>query len=331
MYYRGSKVSLSGKEPKLYSFKVAVKREEPPKRGGKWVSSNLFKGKEEVPERVETQARTFYRPSLERAESKPEARESSRFRLPEMVWFREYRWVLRILILVVIGGAVAWSKVRTTDLLQKLVDLRLSRVSVEGIHYLTEGQVLQAAHPPAGQSMFQLDLEGTGERVRQLDWVERAYVERRLPQSLLISIRERKPVALLDRGDLYGVDAEGRVLSASAALLREDLPIFSGIQVPPEAVGTTLLASALKPALDFLAFLQKKDAVLAQDVSEVNMGEAGCLKATFIDGIEAKFNPVVTEAELKRMAVVVSDLAGKGKRAGTLDFRYRDMVLVKTR
>ena len=331
MYYRGSKVSLSGKEPKFYSFKVAVKAEEPRERSKKSFPLKWLKVKEELPEKEGPQARTFYRPSFTRTGGEAELRKGPRFRLPEMGWLREYRWALRILVLVLVGGAVAWSKVRTTDLLQNLVDLRLSRVSVEGIHYLTEGRVLQAAHPPIGQSMFQLDLEGTGERVRGLDWVERAYVERRLPQSLLVSIRERKPVALLDRGALYGVDAEGRVLSASDALLREDLPILSGIQVPPEAVGTTALASALKPALDFLVFLRKKDGVLAQDVSEVNMGEAGCLKATFIDGIEAKFNPVVTEAELRRMAAVVSDLVGKGKRAGTLDFRYRDMVLVKTR
>jgi hypothetical protein len=28
---------------------------------------------------------------------------------------------------------------------------------------------------------------------------------------------------------------------------------------------------------------------------------------------------------------VISDLSQKGKRTGTMDFRYRDMVLVKTR
>jgi len=187
------------------------------------------------------------------------------------------------------------------------------------------------ARLPEGQSMFKLDMEGVCEKVKKLDWVQNVYAERRLPQSFLISIHERVPVAALDNGVLYGVDREGRVLSPSSALLREDLPLISGVRVPPDAVGTTNLASSLKPALDFFSFLRGKDEVMAQDVSEVNLSDPECLKVTFIDGIEAKFNYLVSDAELKRMAVVVSDLGQKGKRAGTLDFRYRDMVLVKTR
>jgi hypothetical protein len=91
------------------------------------------------------------------------------------------------------------------------------------------------------------------------------------------------------------------------------------------------MAESLKPALDFFAFLKKHDGVLAADVSEVNLSEGDSLKVTFIDGIQASFEPPVSETELRRMALVLSDLNQKQKRAGAMDFRYRDMVLVKTR
>ena len=120
-------------------------------------------------------------------------------------------------------------------------------------------------------------------------------------------------------------------MSPSMQLLKEDLPLVSGLKIQPDAVGTTAMAEALKPAMDFFAFLRKKDTVLAQDVSEVNLSESEDIKVTFIDGIQATFEVPVTESELRRMAMVQSDLSQKGKRAGTLDFRYRDMVLVKTR
>jgi len=70
---------------------------------------------------------------------------------------------------------------------------------------------------------------------------------------------------------------------------------------------------------------------LAQDVSEVNLAEPGCLKVTFIDGVVARFNPLVTEDELRHMALVLGDLNLKGKKAASLDFRYKDEVLVRTR
>ena len=52
---------------------------------------------------------------------------------------------------------------------------------------------------------------------------------------------------------------------------------------------------------------------------------------TFIDGVEALFQPPVEETDLRRLNLVLADLAGKAKRAGSVDFRFRDMVLVKTR
>jgi hypothetical protein len=91
------------------------------------------------------------------------------------------------------------------------------------------------------------------------------------------------------------------------------------------------MVESLKPALDFLQFLEKKDQALARDVSEINLSEPDCLKVTFIDGVEALFAPPVEETDLKRLALTLGDLTQKGKQAKTVDFRFRDMVLVKTR
>ncbi len=226
---------------------------------------------------------------------------------------------------------VVWSKSKATALLQDMAGLKLSRVLVQGNHYLTEEQVIQRAALPLGENMFKLNLEEAAQKVRELDWVARVYLERRLPQTILISIVERKPVALLDSGALYGMDRGGRVFSPSDVLLKEDLPLISGMKVEADSMGTTRMAEAVKPALDFLDFIRQRDPVLAQDVSELGLGEPDSLKVTFIDGITAVFNPQVTERELRRMALVLSDLSQRRKKAGTMDFRYRDMVLVKTR
>jgi hypothetical protein len=108
-----------------------------------------------------------------------------------------------------------------------------------------------------------------------------------------------------------------------------DLPLLSGVRVPPEALGTTILASALQPGLDFLAFAGNQSGDWVQEVSEVNLSDPQDLKVTFIDGITATFNAQVTAVELRRLDLVRGDLARKGLRAGTMDFRYKDTVLVK--
>jgi cell division protein FtsQ len=239
------------------------------------------------------------------------------------------KWVFRIAALLAMIGLAAWGKNQVLYLLQDATGFKLVKVSVEGNRFLRTEDVLKAAALCAGENMFKLDLTGAARKLEGLDWVEKAFLERRLPQTVLISIKERKPVALLDSGALYGVTREGRVLSASEELAQLDLPLLSGVKIPSEALGTTALASALKPGLDFLVFAQKEDGGMAQEVSEVNLADPLAMKVTFIDGITATFNDQVTSAELRRLGMVRADLAHKGLRAGTMDFRYKDTVLVK--
>lgn len=353
-YYRGSRVPLSERASRAQTG--TGWRERSSFRGGRAFFLKLF-GPAEGKRAAPSKTYAFYRPGVtpaadapafpkdpkgEGAGQRPPFRKAGGLATPgfskeKRAWvlkapaLQGAKWILQWAGVALLVAAVTWSKSKTTALLQDAAGMKLEKVSVEGTHYLSDGQVVKAVALTPGENMFKLDLEQANERVKQLDWVDRAFIERRLPRSILVSIRERRPVALLDDGALYGVDAQGRVLSPSPALLQEDLPLVSGVPLAAEAVGTTREARALKPALDFFAFLQKEDPALAQDVSEVNLSQPDALKVTFIDGIQATFNSEVSDGELKRMALVLSDLSRKGKKAGALDFRYSDMVLVKTR
>ena len=253
-----------------------------------------------------------------------------KWKTPSLSWdvLKFLRWSSVVVLLVLAGW---WGKQRAMGALQDSSNLKLAKVMVEGAHYLTQDEVLKTANLAAGDGMFKVDLKDLSQNLKKLSWVDQVFVERRLPSSILISIRERKPLALLDNGSLYGVDKDGRILSPSDALLNQDLPLISGVSFNAGAVGTTQTAQVLKPALDFFSFMAKKDNVLAHDVSEVNLSEPESLKVTFINGTQVTFNTTVSDTDLKRMALVLGDLNEKGKKASTMDFRYRDMAFVRTR
>ena len=362
MYYRGSRVSPSERSPRVaavgvsYGLRFRAAREEKAK-GNQGFFLKWGGKKDRVAAVPERKAHAFYRPGVIPAEGNPFQPKGKRetgggnyspFRrvkglgtpafsekkgawIPKGAAFPKVALGFKLAGLLLLAAAVVWSKNKTTALLQDMAGLRLERVTVDGNRYLSDEAIIKTAALPLGESMFKLDLGGALERLKGMDWIDRVFIERRLPRSIVISVRERQPIALLDNGALYGLDREGRVLSPSPALLKEDLPLVSGVPIQAEASGTTTSAEALKPALDFLSFVAKKDPTLAQDVSEVHLSQLDSVKVTFIDGIEAVFEPPVTESELGRMAMVLSDLNGKGKRAASMDFRYKDMVVVKTR
>ncbi len=228
-YYRGSRVALSEKSARAYSLTLNRSWKDRKAEGGeKKFFVKLFGEKEKAAVHAVTEPRSFYRPGVTPAEDTPGYSKKEKTWAPKVPALGGVKWVLRLAGLILLAGAVVWSKQKTTALLQDVAGLRLAKVSVEGNHYLTGEEVTNAVALPLGENMFRLDLAESTERIKKIDWVDRVFIERRLPSSLLISLRERKPVALLDNGTLYGVDREGRVLSPSAALLREDLPLISG-------------------------------------------------------------------------------------------------------
>ena len=88
---------------------------------------------------------------------------------------------MRLVGLALLVGIVAWSKSKTTALLQDVAGLRLEKVSVEGNRYLSEDEVIKAAALPQGESMFKLDLEQATERIKQIDWVDHVFIEEGSP------------------------------------------------------------------------------------------------------------------------------------------------------
>jgi cell division protein FtsQ len=241
------------------------------------------------------------------------------------------KWALKTAALAILTATAVALHGRVVEGLQDLAGFHLADVKVSGVHYLTEEEVKAVSALKPGDGMFHLDLKTAADRVGRLPWVKSVMFERRLPQNILIAVEERKPAALVDAGSLWGVDADGRLLPPSTALLNEDLPLLSGVPVRADDAGNTRSAEILKPALDFLAFLKKEDPALYSDVSEVQASHPDDLRVTFLDGTTARFGSDAGEDELRHMASVLSDLSSKNQHASVMDFRFKDQVVVRTR
>ncbi len=78
-------------------------------------------------------------------------------------------------------------------------------------------------------AMLATDLDAVRDRIRALPWVADASVQRRLPDTLVIEVKERKPVALWQyRQQLAAIDISGRVLTRQRLERWNDLPILVG-------------------------------------------------------------------------------------------------------
>jgi cell division protein FtsQ len=142
---------------------------------------------------------------------------------------------LRVLIIVGAVGvllAAAWA-VSVSPLLD------IDELQVRGLHHLTTEQVEQAGGIHPGDAMAWLDPGNVTSRIEALPYVGTASVEREWPDTVRITVHERRPAAWVDGpGGKALVDGTGRVLELVLAP-PAGVPQLLGTRVVPP-VGATI-------------------------------------------------------------------------------------------
>ena len=104
------------------------------------------------------------------------------------------------------------------------IGLRVEEVLVVGRHETESRALLGALGIERGAPILGFDVEAARQRVETLPWVRAASVERLLPDTVLLSVEERRPLALWqNKGEFALIDYEGVVIT------RENLSRFSNL------------------------------------------------------------------------------------------------------
>lgn len=208
--------------------------------------------------------------------------------------------------------------------------LRVRETIVKGCKELTEKDILSLAAVRSPSNMLTINEEAITRRVRSNPWVQEAFVGREFPGRLVIWIRERKAVALIEKGNgFYLVDGGGSPFKKLETEEESDLPVLTGC-VRDGVVDESLVKKSLTLLSDIESI---KDGPEIGAVSEIHGNETFglalftdthlCLQLGF-DGYQNK---------LRRLAPVMADLDRKNLKAGFLliDLSNPEKINVQTR
>jgi len=105
----------------------------------------------------------------------------------------------------------------------------MRRVEIKGARRVSRLDIYNAAFDQPSMAMPLVDLGATRERLLRFGWVKEARVHRRLPDTLVVEIVERRPAAIWQHGgELNLVDSEGVVLEPVRIESMPDLPLVVG-------------------------------------------------------------------------------------------------------
>jgi cell division protein FtsQ len=110
---------------------------------------------------------------------------------------------------------------------------RLERLEVQGAPDMAKADILAAVqtsgHLTKGMPLVGLDLEQLRKSIEGTGWIKDAKIVRLLPDTLIIAVGPRQPVAVWQlMGQTRVVDAEGRVIDGADAARFPALPLVVG-------------------------------------------------------------------------------------------------------
>ncbi len=121
--------------------------------------------------------------------------------------------------------SVRWSAISTTA----SMGFRVKEVMVSGRQQTDRGTLIRALNVSRGAPILAFDINAAKARLEKLPWVRGSTIERMLPDTILISIVEREPLALWQKdGKLHLIDAEGEVILSDGIEHYADLLVVVG-------------------------------------------------------------------------------------------------------
>lgn len=265
-----------------------------------------------------------------RKESRRESRAETRPRRPHLS--PRLKWALRLsgggLALVLLAGAAVlawatgWLDRRVAAIETALTALtveagfRVEEVLVTGRRASDPEALLAALGTQRGAPILAIDLQESREAMLALPWVEDATIRRRLPDTLLIRMEERRPLAIWQNARrLHLLDTEGAVVPVDDLSPFRTLPLVVG----PDAPGH---------ARELLAALERVPGLAARVSASVRVSERRW-DLHLDNGVRVHLPETGFAPALQRLAEMQqqADLIDRDIRA--IDLRQGDRVVIR--
>jgi cell division protein FtsQ len=137
------------------------------------------------------------------------------------------------------GKADKWLVMAEQESVRLSADLGMTikNIEVSGREKTDTNALLAAIGQKPGTPIITFDVDAARERIEELSWVRSATVERQLPDTLIVSVIERQPLALWqteDRGHVL-IDGDGEQLQNYELGDYLNLPVLVGDDAPENA------------------------------------------------------------------------------------------------
>jgi cell division protein FtsQ len=239
-------------------------------------------------------------------------------------WFIHPKILVSIvsMCLVFAGLFVCWHWACQSEL------FRVCQVLVKGCNHLTEEEILHLSNVTTQDNLLSLDLKSIAMNIEAHPWVHTVEVKRKLPDHLIITIKEHTPVTLLNSDKIYLVDEQGEMIDELSTEELVSLPIITGID--PKYIENHQITKSpnhqIQKALKLISMASKGTRILGvNNISQIHIAEKDALILYTADsGIPFHFDTENLSAQFSKAEKVLYQLysSGKYKKVDKVELDY---------
>lgn len=210
------------------------------------------------------------------------------------------------------GRAGEWA-LEKTMVLTADAGFSVKEILVTGRNHLPQEELLTNLHIKEGAPIFSVSVTDARESLEKISWITSATVERRLPDKIIVNLRERAPVARWQyQKNTFLIDTEGKTLTSSGMDAWKHLPLVTGENAPQNI-------------RQILGFLQAEPEIAARLVAAQRVGGRRW-DLQLKDGLLVKLPEKDAELALRQLAGM-NDLLTK--KISVVDLRVPGRLVVE--
>lgn len=200
---------------------------------------------------------------------------------------------------------------------------KLKKIEIKGLNRLTREKVIAISGLKLGQNIFSINIKNTKNVLKNIRQIDNIELERNYPDTILITVNERVPVAQLI------TDASGN----ATKLVDENGVIFSGEMAELPKIVRTADERALKCIARFLPEIKKADSGFYGNIATICASSPDDIILN-VYGIDIRWGKADDKLKEKvtDLKSVLTHMAEMKKKCSSIDIRFwekdkRDVIV----
>ena len=230
-----------------------------------------------------------------------------------------------------IGGIGFWGTKKAAAYIDKFDFLKIENITVNGNKQVNTSEVLSFASIEKGVFMLDLKVSEISKKLLKIPWIEKVNIKRKIPNTVVITVQERKPIAFVNLGTIYMTDRSGYLWPLKPNTYW-NVPVISGLK-DTTCDGTIhrLKKESLLRMNSFFDEADKIDNAMPLEISQIDFREEGVISVRLESiPIHVELNRAAISKSLNNVCEILKGIEGNAKRTPRhINLRYDNIAFVR--